>query len=96
MLHALRPTYTLGSRKAEAGGRRGKKAKQPAPEPLSATGRLLLGPREGKPMVRRGKPWVPQHIEVLARACRLGVDGHYVLRLRLLLLLMSQADPAEL
>ena len=43
MLHALRPTYTLGSRKAEAGGRRGKKAKQPAPEPLSATGRLLLG-----------------------------------------------------
>ena len=43
MLHALRPTYTLGPRKGEAGGRRGKQAKRPAAELLSATGRLLLG-----------------------------------------------------
>ena len=48
MLHALRPTYTLGPRTGEAEGRRGKGAKgkrpaSPAAEPLSATGRLLLG-----------------------------------------------------
>jgi hypothetical protein len=52
MLHTLRPTYTLGPRNGEKeeGGRRGKqgkkakKAKPPPPaEPLSATGRLLLG-----------------------------------------------------
>ena len=40
MLHALRPTYTLGKVPPP---KKGKKAKQPAPEPLSATGRLLLG-----------------------------------------------------
>ena len=51
MLHALRPTYTLGPRKGEAEGRRpskgkgakGKRPASPAAEPLSATGRLLLG-----------------------------------------------------